>query len=447
MKGGNEMFTGSVFQSWYNVLTFAEAVERHGMLRNALDKIAKTDGVAQPEAKLVLQMAQDAWNEAMGAGDPDSDIAAAIRSVVPLDYIPLLRIRSGIPAAYLIVKLIHILVLKAASNCDLSDDYELRQAAKEAFDQFEWQRQNAEQLEEGFGFDRSDAWAQMRKVEDHSCRVNSVMMQIANLAGRMFKAFRYQQIPQKTNEPQEVEGVTLGGDLEHMLDDEAASVGIDPEVLVRVAEDRAHQYRMAGESTKTRGPLVIAIDESGSMHKEREVWAKACAVALTRVALAEGRKVRIVHFSTGTDVHDVRANNADDMRLVAESHMSGGTDIDTAIRVSLDQCGKLEKESYEGADIVFITDGLDSYGKDPFDKMVERGIQLWTVAIDIDLKAVSEQKRRNYNQGASPWLYDYARAYVHIDQATIRSSGNEAISAALQLKDSALGNGPMREGR
>jgi len=67
---------------------------------------------------------------------------------------------------------------------------------------------------------------------------------------------------------------------------------------------------------------------------------------------------------------------------------------------------------------------------------------LWTVAIDVDIKAISEQckKSRGQQYGGAPWLFDYARAYIHISDATIRGNGDGAISAAVQLRDSALDN-------
>jgi hypothetical protein len=127
--------------------------------------------------------------------------------------------------------------------------------------------------------------------------------------------------------------------------------------------------------------------------------------------------------------------------MVAESHCGGGTDIDVAMAIALKQVGDLEKDGKEGADIVFITDGLDTYSKAHFDKMVSMGVQLWTVAIDVDIKAVADSQRKNRGSaGTSGWLYDYARAYVHISDATIRGNGEGAINAALQLREAALDN-------
>lgn len=425
----------------WDVLTFDDAIARHGMLRDCLTKLTSTNGLTRDKAKQIAAYLQDAWNECVGAGSPDSAIAAALRGIVPLDYVPLLRMRSGIPASYLIARLTDVLINAVLTNVDIDDDMLLRGLVLEAFKAFEERRKTADTLEEGFGFDRSDAWAQMRQVEDRQGEVSHLMKQVANLAGRMYKSFEYNAIPSKCKDPQEVEGVETGGEIDRMLDDEKASIGIDPDVAVRVSEDRANQFKMAGESTKSRGPLVVAVDESGSMHGHREIWAKACSVALIRVALQEGRAVRMVHFSTVTDVHDVRQNEPEDLRLVAESHCGGGTDIDVAMEVALLQVGDLEKDGKEGADIVFITDGLDSYSRHHFEQMAKMGVQLWTVAIDVDIKAVSESQRKSGGaSGASGWLFDFARAYVHISDATIRGNGAGAINAALQLRESALDN-------
>lgn len=433
------MFRGYI---WQNVLSFDEAISRHGMLVDVLDELTKgkLGQFDQKTMKTIVGYMQDAWNECMGAGDPDSVMASALRAIIPLDYVPLLCMRSGIPAAYLVVRLAKQLAHAARAGKDLSDDMVLRKVAVDAFGEFEYKRQNADKMEQGFGYDRSEAWAQMRKVEDKSKDLAHMMERIAELAGRMFKAFRYQGAPRKCDDPQEVDGVETGGHIERMLDDEAASMGIDPEVAVRVSDERAYQYQMSGLAAKSRGPLIIVLDESDSMHEHREVWSKACAVALTRVALAEGRAVRVVHFSTGTDVHDVRPGNADDMRLVAESHVSGGTDIEMALRVALQQVGDLEKNGQEGADLVFITDGCATYGEHHFKVMLKEGIQLWTVAIDVDIKRVAEENKRGWGfyGGASGHLYTYARAYVHIDDQAILSP--KGIDAVLQLRDAALDN-------
>jgi len=419
----------------YDLLTFDEAIERHGMMQEALAQLAQTPDKAR--AKTIAGMALDTWNESMGAGDPDSLIASVVRAVMPIDYIPLLSMRSGIPAAYFNVALVQ----KLQNVADLNDDLQLKAAVTEAFSSFEEKRNNASTMEEGFGFDRAAAWVQMRKVEDRSVQVSDLMLEVAKLAGRMYKSFQYAGIPKKTDDPQEVDGITIGGDLSRMLDDEAASLGVDPEVVVRVSEDRAVLHNMQGESVKSRGPLVVAVDESGSMHGHREVWSKACAVALARVALQEKRTVRIVHFSTVTDVQPI-LNDTDDIRLIAESHCGGGTDIETAMRVCVRQVGDLEITGEHGADIVFITDGEDQYEESPFIEAKKLGVQLWTVAIDVDIKAKAARTRehRGFGGGASGHLYTYAKAYVHLSDKVIRASGDGAIMAAMQLRDAALDN-------
>lgn len=54
--------------------------------------------------------------------------------------------------------------------------------------------------------------------------------------------------------------------------------------LERIASRRATQYAIRGDTKTSRSLLVIALDESGSMHAQRNEWAKATAVALCRFA-------------------------------------------------------------------------------------------------------------------------------------------------------------------
>jgi uncharacterized protein with von Willebrand factor type A (vWA) domain len=228
--------------------------------------------------------------------------------------------------------------------------------------------------------------------------------------------------------------------LSRILDDEAASVGIDPEAIVRISEDRAQQYQMTSVQHVARGPLVIALDESGSMEGIRNEWAKGCAIALTRLALSEGRAVRVIHFSTACDTRDIRPGEPDDLRILAESAVDGGTDIGKATWVAVRQCGNFEAEGKSGADIVFITEGIDNYGKEPFEEMKKRGIRLWTVAIEQDLEAKANASKASRGVSGSAWLYTYASAYVHLSDTMLYSKQGSSIHAAVKLRDAALDN-------
>src|SRR5439155_678814 len=48
-------------------------------------------------------------------------------------------------------------------------------------------------------------------------------------------------------------------------------------------------------------PVYLCLDNSGSMSGEKEVWAKASALALAHMALQHGRSVEIVLFGDAAD--------------------------------------------------------------------------------------------------------------------------------------------------
>src|SRR5256712_10108817 len=80
-------------------------------------------------------------------------------------------------------------------------------------------------------------------------------------------------------------------------------------------------------------PVYLCIDNSGSMAGDKEVWAKASALALAHLALAEGRPVEVVLFRDAADplpVVSMRPADDGSTRLeklmdVASYILGGGT--------------------------------------------------------------------------------------------------------------------------
>lgn len=417
-------------------MTIKTAEQRHRMVRDTMQAIRDPrNRRLTPEVRqLAISSLGQLWDEITGRGPVDGIMAGAVRAALPVDLIPLLESCSGIPAAYLV----HCMgeeLRRELPKANLEDDLQCTCLLGKAIKAFFDRKQEADQVEEGFGFDRSASWVTLRDCDDMSQHAKALMLEIAKLAGRMVKAFDYHALPRPTDSPEEVDGVHQGGDLERILPEEAASLGvpgIGAEVAERISEDRAWQYDMHGEAPQSRGPLVIALDESGSMHDHRMVWSKACAVALTRIAHAEGRRVIAVHYADATDVHEV-TTDPKSMTKLAKQHQSGGTCIATAMRVSVDRCLQFEGEGEEGADIVFVTDGLDNYGDHHFKRMRDAGIKLWTVAIDVDLR---KPGRYAWGDGASRHLLTYASQYVHVDDQLLNDPSG--VELAARLRDAAL---------
>lgn len=111
-------------------------------------------------------------------------------------------------------------------------------------------------------------------------------------------------------------------------------------------------------------PVYLCLDNSGSMSGEKEVWAKASALALAHMALQHGRSVEIVLFGDAADPLRVVALRPEDKgpeRLekvvdVASYFLGGGTDFQKPLAHVLDSIGSAGEKP--GHDVLFVTDGL-----------------------------------------------------------------------------------------
>jgi hypothetical protein len=130
-------------------------------------------------------------------------------------------------------------------------------------------------------------------------RQSPKLQQLARAAGRMRRlALAKQQSPSK-HAREEVADVELGSDLARVLPTELVKL-TDPLLSLdfarRFVEGTLMQYRLQGRETLGRGPLIVLLDDSGSMEGDRELWAKAVTLGLVQVAAFQRRRCRIVHF-------------------------------------------------------------------------------------------------------------------------------------------------------
>jgi uncharacterized protein with von Willebrand factor type A (vWA) domain len=214
---------------------------------------------------------------------------------------------------------------------------------------------------------------------------------IARLAGRMYVALRGAQARKIHGIPSEVYSVEQGNDLARLLPAEQVLL-TDPVLeiaaLERIASRRAAQYAVRGTTKVSKGPLVIALDESGSMSGERNEWAKAAAVALSRVATEEKRPVSVVHYSTSTVIQPLPPGDTATVLKMIQHFLGKGTAIGLAISVAVQQVRELAQKGQKGADIILVTDGIDGDVQAQETAIQEGhvlGARLWTVAIDCEI--------------------------------------------------------------
>ena len=110
-----------------------------------------------------------------------------------------------------------------------------------------------------------------------------------------------------------------------------------------------------------KGPIIICVDTSGSMHGTPENIAKTVTFALTKIAVEQERKCFVISFSIGIETLELTGANEDNylQKLVRFLRMSfnGGTDAEPALRKALTMlAGSDTATGYKNADVLMISD-------------------------------------------------------------------------------------------
>lgn len=179
------------------------------------------------------------------------------------------------------------------------------------------------------------------------------------------------------NSREEIIGIRLGRDLEHVLPSELALLA-DPDTALlfdlKYVESSLMCFDMQGmqnihrheeteeersiKEAEKRGPMVICIDTSGSMNGMPETVAKAVALFLATKAREQKRPCYLINFSTSIDTLDLSA----DVGMEALLHFlgmsfHGGTDVAPALEHALDT---MEQDAYRNADLLVVSDFIMS---------------------------------------------------------------------------------------
>ena len=119
------------------------------------------------------------------------------------------------------------------------------------------------------------------------------------------------------------------------------------------------QYQLRGREKEGCGPLIVCIDESGTMSGNRDVWAKAVAIALLHVAQKQKRKFCMIHYDANVTRIDKFEGKTHPLEIIdAISHYTGGgTEFEEPLNVAFQMISGGRDTGYKKADIVFITDG------------------------------------------------------------------------------------------
>jgi len=194
---------------------------------------------------------------------------------------------------------------------------------------------------------------------------NPRLRMIALLFGRYRRLGLRERTLPAMRASQEVVDFIQGGDVARALAGELSSFAMEEREDLFYAKVVTHSlliYELWRREEEPRA-VYLCIDNSGSMAGEKEVWAKASALALAHLALAEDRPVEVVLFGDAADplrVVSMRPEDNASTRLeklldVASYFLGGGTDFVKPLSHVLDT---LEAGHHTGSDLLFVSDGL-----------------------------------------------------------------------------------------
>jgi uncharacterized protein with von Willebrand factor type A (vWA) domain len=115
------------------------------------------------------------------------------------------------------------------------------------------------------------------------------------------------------------------------------------------------QDKRQKEKEEAKGPFIICVDTSGSMHGTPETVAKTLCFAILKIAIRDNRKCYLISFSTGIETLNLTdlKNSLDKIISFLSMSFHGGTDATPAMREALRM---LKTEDYKKADVIMVSD-------------------------------------------------------------------------------------------
>lgn len=219
---------------------------------------------------------------------------------------------------------------------------------------------------------------------------------IAEILGRMQNVSWGDKQKRLVAEPDELYGVTVGGDLNRLLPAEHANRSrraLRLDFLYRYTQRRLQVYELKRVIKEGRGPVIYVEDSSGSMFEDKYCWSKGFGLTLLTIARDEGRGFHAICFSSGAwteySFPTPASFSTERMLDYAEHGADGGTDVqgplDRAIELIAEESDTL---GFKNADIVLSTDGI--FHVDPtwlaryLDDEARLGFHTYGVAIDCE---------------------------------------------------------------
>lgn len=235
----------------------------------------------------------------------------------------------------------------------------IRKAAKDALDE----TQETSEMLEAWGVEPGEiqnlSYEEKLKLADE-LRANQKLKEVAKLVGRFRRMALSKQKEKTQSRGGVVTNVKRGNDLRRLVPSERAKLAhpmMRQDFLRRWAQRQLFVFETEEKKALGQGPVIVCIDNSGSIGTEQEVWEKALAIGLYQAADYRKRHFVFIQYGGPRDPLvqvEIRQGEASYRKLleVAQYFLGGGTDFEKPLAKAREHIEKGLK-----ADIVFITDG------------------------------------------------------------------------------------------
>lgn len=196
-------------------------------------------------------------------------------------------------------------------------------------------------------------------------RNSESLKKILDMAGRYRRVAQSRQRQKASHGQDDMVGVVLDGEVSRLLPSELVQMA-DPDLeldaLRRLVERQSMSRLWRSQEPVARGPIIVSVDESGSMNGLKGQQAKAIALALAWVARHQRRWIALVAYSgsTGERVLALPPGRWNELALMEwlEAWIGGGSDLDVPLR-EVPRYWSEELHAPKGkTDLILITDAL-----------------------------------------------------------------------------------------
>jgi len=201
---------------------------------------------------------------------------------------------------------------------------------------------------------------------------NPEIAKLMELIGKMQNTAKHKLNTTIKGGSQELVGIEFGSDLQNVLPEEIAMLDM-PEFadlkILDYIEETMVQYEHQDKKPKSKGNVIVLLDESGSMYGQRINTCYAYLFGLYQIAQANKSKMKVIKFSTHGRFKTIEITGIDSLLQCISIFLDGGTDFDTPIQEAMKEVEI--GAGYETADIIMITDGYGSISKQTIEAMNE----------------------------------------------------------------------------